>query len=166
MHLAALQAERLKLLPGDVGLGEQPLGLAVEAGQRGLGLCLLRCGSAQMRCTSCMVGAAVLLGLLLGGGNGADGLLRLLLMGLRGFARAGGLGGGIFEEAAVLLELAGERWQAARAPARDRRRRWRGGSVSSAMRSALAAVRAVMRSSSTADWLACAPASRICWSSV
>src|SRR5260370_3087415 len=107
-NLTALQPQRLQLLACDIGLGEQALGLAVESGERGFSLCLF---VARLRgaLDELHGGAAVLLGLLLGGGYGADGLLCLCLLALHRFAGAGGLGSGVLEEAAVLFQFACER---------------------------------------------------------
>ncbi len=61
-----------------------------------------------MRCISCMEARRFCSACCSASGDGADGLLGLRLMGLRGFARACGLGSGVLEEAAVLFEFAGE----------------------------------------------------------
>ena len=105
--LAALEAEGLELLFGDVGLGDEALGFALETGESGCGLGFFVAGLADAL-HQLHRGAAVLLGLLFGCGDGANGLLGLRLMALCGFARAVGFGGGVLEEAAVLLEFAGE----------------------------------------------------------
>ena len=106
-HLAALEAQLGQLAARSIGLGDQALGLAVEAGEGHLGLRLpvaALAGSLQQL----EAGAAVLLGLLLAGRDRADGFLRALLLGLGGLARDGRLRRGVFEEAALRLQLAGE----------------------------------------------------------
>ncbi len=108
--LTALKAEGLELLAGDVGLGDKAFGFALEAGESRCGLGLFVAGLADAL-HQLHGGAAVLLGLLLGGGDGANGLLGLRLMALGGLARAVGFGGGVLEEAAVLLKLSGEAGQ-------------------------------------------------------
>ena len=54
LDLAALEAEGFELLSGDLGLGQEALGFAVEAGERGCRLGLFVAGLA-VRCMSCMV---------------------------------------------------------------------------------------------------------------
>src|SRR5258708_15961584 len=89
LHLATLQAKRLQLLLCDLGLGEQPLGLAIQAGECGFGLCLL---------VACLRGAldelhrspAVPLGLPLGYSYGAAGLPCLCLLAPPRLPAAGG----------------------------------------------------------------------------
>ncbi len=105
--LAALEAQLGQLAARSVGLGDEALGFAVEAGEGDFGLCLLVAALAGAL-EQLEAGAAVLLGLLLAGGDGADGILRALLLGLGGLARDGRLRGGVFEEAALRFQLAGE----------------------------------------------------------
>src|ERR1700722_7578273 len=107
LYLATLQAEGFELVPGDVGVGEETLGFALEAGEGGcsLGLFVPGLGGALHQLHG---GAAVLLGLLLGGGEGTNCLLCLSLLALRGFAGVSGFGGGVLEEAAVLFEFSSE----------------------------------------------------------
>ena len=84
-NLAALETESFELLFCDVGLGDQALGFALEAGECGCGLCLFVAGLADAL-HQLHGGAAILFGLLLGWGDGANSLLGLRLMGLCGFA--------------------------------------------------------------------------------
>ena len=105
--LAALEAQLGQLAARSVGLGDEALGFAVEAGEGDFGLCLLVAAQAGTL-EQLEAGAAVLLGLLLAGGDGADGILRALLLGLGGLARDGRLRGCVFEEAALRFQLAGE----------------------------------------------------------
>ena len=104
--LAALESQLGQLAARSVGLGDEALGFAVEAGEGDFGLCLLVAAQAGTL-EQLEAGAAVLLGLLLAGGDGADGILRALLLGLGGFARDGRLRGCVFEEAALRFQLAG-----------------------------------------------------------
>ena len=101
-----MHAEGLEFLFGNVGLGEQALGFTLEPGEGSgsLGLFIPGLGYALDQLHG---GATVLLGLLLGGGQGAYSLLSLGLMALGGLAGASGFGCSIFEKAAVLLKLAG-----------------------------------------------------------
>ena len=107
LGLAALQTEGFEFLFGDAGLGEEALGFVVETGEGGCGLRFFVAGLADAL-DELHGGAAILLGLLLGCSYGAHCFLRSRLLALGGFARAGGFGRGIFEEAAVLFEFSGE----------------------------------------------------------
>ncbi len=105
--LAALLAESVQLLAGGLGFAGEALGLLFEAGEGGCGLCLFVAGLAGAL-DELHGGAAMLFGLLLGLGDGADGGLGLGLLTLGGLTGVRGFGGGVFEEAAMLLELSGE----------------------------------------------------------
>jgi hypothetical protein len=105
--LATLDAEGFELGAGDLGFSEQALGFELEGGKRGggLGLFVAAGGDALHQVHG---GAAIVLGLVLGCVDGADGLLRALLLGVGGVARGRSLGGCVLEEAALLFEFACE----------------------------------------------------------
>ena len=161
--LAALQAEGVELLSGDLGLGDEAFGFALKTGESGGGLGLLVAGLADA-----LDRAAWRRG---GSARPAARLRRRRGRPPAPEPAGSGRPRGSLSDSAVAFSrklrccsssparLASCAWACASSSAPVARRL-----VSSAMRSALAAVRAVMRSSSTADWLACAPASRICWS--
>ena len=116
LDLAALQAEGGELLAGGVGLGDEALGLALEAGEGGFGLGLFVAGLGGAL-HELHGGAAILLGLLLGVRRRRGRRPGRLPAGAgRRRGSRSDFGGGGLEEAAVLFLLAGEGGELARGP--------------------------------------------------
>ena len=107
LDLAAFEAEGGEFLAGVVGFGEEAFGFAVEAGEGGCGLGLFVAGLGDALDELEEV-AAVLLGLLLGEGEGADAILGESVEALGFGAGLGGFGAGGFGEGAVVFEVSGE----------------------------------------------------------